>query len=249
MNRKQFIQSHGATCSNWTWSWSFVNHAEKFVIFGAWDVYEDGNKSLIIEEGWAVSRRGKKQPAYAQSREHIRLVEEEGYTLRTFAMKYEAADASDNEAPAKIKEFTPELVEKSLIRVGGCWYASDDTPAIRLAEELDSLEALKEGAGKTVTINQYERNAEARKRCLEHHGYKCVVCSFDFEAIYGALGKGYIHVHHVVPLADVRKEYVVNPKTDLVPICPNCHAMIHSTRPALSVEQLQRQMQKDEEHT
>ncbi|MBZ6758337.1 HNH endonuclease, partial [Klebsiella grimontii] len=26
MNRKQFIQSRGATCRNWTWSWSFINH-------------------------------------------------------------------------------------------------------------------------------------------------------------------------------------------------------------------------------
>ena len=37
MKRKQFIESFGATCKNWTWSWSFVNHDEKLVIFGAWD--------------------------------------------------------------------------------------------------------------------------------------------------------------------------------------------------------------------
>ncbi len=79
MSRKQFIESHGATCRNWMWSWSFVNVAEKFVIFGAWDVYEEGNKTLILGEDWGTSRRGKKQPGYEQSREHIRLIEDEGY--------------------------------------------------------------------------------------------------------------------------------------------------------------------------
>lgn len=91
-------------------------------------------------------------------------------------------------------------------------------------------------------VNRYERSADARARCLAHHGYKCSVCSFDFAAIYGAIGKGYIHVHHVVPIADIGKEYEINPITDLVPVCPNCHAMIHITQPALTVEQLQKHL-------
>ena len=51
---------------------------ERFVIFGAWDINDEGNRALILREGWATSRRGRKQPAYAQSLEHIRLIEEEG---------------------------------------------------------------------------------------------------------------------------------------------------------------------------
>ena len=242
MNRKQFIESQGATCKNWTWSWSFVNHADRVVIFGAWDINDDGNRTLILKEDWAVSRRGKKQPAYPQSREHIRLIEDEGYRLQTFAMQYEAADPSDEEAPAKIKGFTPTLIDKELIRIGGSWYASDGKPASRLAEELDPVDALKEGAALTVTINQFERNPEARRQCIAHNGSTCIVCGFDFELAYGVLGRGYIHVHHVIPLAEVRKQYTVNPKTDLVPICPNCHAMIHSTRPALTVSELKKQI-------
>ncbi|ENZ7924401.1 TPA: hypothetical protein ACR599_005716 [Klebsiella variicola] len=41
MNRKQFILSCGATCRNWMWSWSFINHDEQMVVFGAWDVELD----------------------------------------------------------------------------------------------------------------------------------------------------------------------------------------------------------------
>ncbi|MBP2156401.1 putative HNH restriction endonuclease [Erwinia rhapontici] len=52
MNRKQFIQSYGATCNNWTWSWSFVNHEKRGVIFGSWDVERDLERSVILREKW-----------------------------------------------------------------------------------------------------------------------------------------------------------------------------------------------------
>ena len=239
MSRKQFIESQGATCKNWTWSWSFINEAEKFIIFGAWDIHDDGNTTLILSEDWATSRKGGKQPGYPQSREHIRLIEEEGYGLKTFPMEYMAADEEEG-APAKIKGFTPELTDKELIRIDNSWYASDGTHGTRLPEEVDPKEVFKEGASKTVTVNQYERSAVARSKCLSHHGYKCAVCSFDFEKKYGEIGKNYIHVHHIVPISEIGKEYELNPVTDLIPVCPNCHAMIHITRPALSVNQLRR---------
>ena len=125
MNRKQFIESHGATCKNWYWSWSFINEAKKFVIFGIWDKYDEGSKAKILSKSWAISHKGKRSPGYPQSREHIRLIEEEGYQLKTFPMEYTTADENDQEAPAKIKGFTPELSAKMLIRVENSWYASD----------------------------------------------------------------------------------------------------------------------------
>jgi 5-methylcytosine-specific restriction enzyme A len=237
MSRKQFIESHGATCKNWNWSWSFINETEKFIIFGAWDIHENGNTTLIFSQDWATSRKGGRPPGYSQSREHIRLIEEEGYQLKTFPMEYMEADDGVG-APAKIKGFTPELTNKDLIRIENNWYASDKTLGTRLPEEVDAKEVFKEGASKTVTVNQYERSAVARSKCLAHHGYKCTVCAFDFETTYGEIGKHYIHVHHIIPISEVGKEYELNPITDLVPICPNCHAMIHLTRPALSIEQL-----------
>lgn len=49
--RKAFIKSEGATCKNWTWSWSFVNHQERKIIFGAWDIH-------IIGESFTHPQRG-----------------------------------------------------------------------------------------------------------------------------------------------------------------------------------------------
>jgi len=113
MSRKKFIESQGATCKNWTWSWSFINEPDKFIIFGAWDIYHDENMMLIFSEAWKISGKGIKLPGYLQSREHIRLIEEDGYQLKTFPMEYMAADEKDG-APAKIKDFTPELTNKDL---------------------------------------------------------------------------------------------------------------------------------------
>lgn len=242
MNRKQFIESQGATCNNWTWSWSFINEKEKVIIFGAWDKNTEGNTTRIFSEHWQISPKGKKQPAYHQSREHIRLIEEEGYKLKTFAMKYSVADKEDETSPAKIEEFIPKLENKSLKRVDNDWYASDDILTNHLPEEIDTSEQYIEGAVKIISVNTYERNSDARKKCIEHYGYKCAVCTFDFEKFYGAIGKNYIHVHHIVPLAEIKKEYTLDPIKDLIPVCPNCHAIIHKTRPALTISQLRQHL-------
>ena len=95
-----------------------------------------------------------------------------------------------------------------------------------------------EGAKRRVSINAYERSASARQACIDHYGYRCAVCSFDFESKYGERGKHFIHVHHIVPLASIGESYIVNPIEDLRPICPNCHAVIHRTDPPCSIDEL-----------
>jgi len=86
---------------------------------------------------------------------------------------------------------------------------------------------LPEGAKKTVTVNRYERSGRARRACLKKHGTACAVCEIDFGVAYGGIGKGFIHVHHITPISAVGQEYVLDPIADLVPVCPNCHAMLH----------------------
>ena len=95
-----------------------------------------------------------------------------------------------------------------------------------------------EGALKQVTVNAYERTPKARAACIEKYGAICQVCDFNFGAIYGAIGKGFIHVHHKKDLATIGESYKVDPINDLIPVCPNCHAMLHTEKPAMSVEKL-----------
>lgn len=87
-----------------------------------------------------------------------------------------------------------------------------------------------EGAVQKVSVNRYERSQEARVKCIAFHGCRCKVCDLDFEKMYGELGKNFIHVHHIVPLSEISKEYEVDPVKDLIPVCPNCHAMLHRSK-------------------
>ncbi|WP_198402997.1 HNH endonuclease [Pseudoalteromonas sp. 1_2015MBL_MicDiv] len=114
-----------------------------------------------------------------------------------------------------------------------------------MPEEVTGADTYIEGATKVVTINKYERDVKARKKCIAHFGCVCQVCGFDFEKVYGDLGKGYIHVHHIVPLSEIGKEYEVNPEEDLVPLCPNCHAMVHRIKPAKSLADLKSELNKN----
>ena len=61
---------------------------------------------------------------------------------------------------------------------------------------------------------------------------------FNFGKVFGELGEGFIHIHHLRPLSEIGEEYKVNPVEDLRPVCPNCHAMIHRRSPPLSIEEV-----------
>ena len=110
------------------------------------------------------------------------------------------------------------------------WVESYRPGRLLLTEEIAESPTLMEGAVSRISVNAYERNPEARRRCIEHHGAKCFVCEFDFGKVYGEVAGGYIHVHHVRPISEVGECYVVDPIKDLRPVCPNCHAVIHLRR-------------------
>ena len=106
-------------------------------------------------------------------------------------------------------------------------------------DELEPGQEYIEGARKQVRVNAYERDSRARKVCINKYGYDCAVCGFNFESKYGLQGRDFIHVHHLKPLALTNGEYKLDPITDLRPVCPNCHAMLHRREQILSIEELQ----------
>jgi len=78
-----------------------------------------------------------------------------------------------------------------------------------------------------VEVNRYEHSPDARRICIAHHGTSCAACGFSFEIAYGNLGRDFIPVHHLVPVSQLDSNYELDPVTDLVPLCANCHAMAH----------------------
>ncbi len=115
---------------------------------------------------------------------------------------------------------------------------ADPRPEYFAAEELPPRIVYVEGATRRVLVNAFERNRRAREACLRHYGRSCTACGFNFEANYGEATAGYIHVHHVIPIAQVGTEYRLDPIKDLRPVCPNCHAVIHRREPPFSIEEI-----------
>ena len=118
-------------------------------------------------------------------------------------------------------------------------------------EKNDPLETVlpqAEGKKKEYYVTKYERNSINRKRAIEIHGTKCMICGFDFEQVYGLAGRNFIEVHHVKPLYECSEEIEVNPITDLVCVCANCHRIIHRRKDKIySVEEIREMIKKHEE--
>lgn len=110
-------------------------------------------------------------------------------------------------------------------------------------------EMYMEGAQKVILSNRYERNPKARARCIAVHGSACKVCGFDFGIVFGEEFSGKIEVHHIKPINEIGVEYTVDPVHDLVPVCPNCHMMLHSKPDGTySIDELKRlRMKSDSE--
>jgi 5-methylcytosine-specific restriction protein A len=110
-------------------------------------------------------------------------------------------------------------------------------PLENISNEIE-LKGMPEGAKMKVEVNKYERDKKNRATCISFLGVDCKVCGLNFFEKYGELGKDYIHVHHIIPISKMVPEYIVNPLKDLIPVCPNCHAMLHRKDPPLSIDEL-----------
>ena len=104
---------------------------------------------------------------------------------------------------------------------------------------------LSEGAVSKIYVNHYERDKQARTKCIEHYGCRCAVCGFDFAKVYGPIGQDKIHVHHLVPLSTIRKEYKIDPVQDLRPVCPNCHLIIHCKSDPFTIDEVREQIRSN----
>lgn len=110
----------------------------------------------------------------------------------------------------------------------------------RFPEELPPSPTYAEGAAYRIEVNAYERSRAARQACLDAWGTACAVCDLDFGERFGPMFAGLIHVHHLVPLSalsGVAGRYDLDPKADLRPVCPNCHAMLHKKDPPFTIQE------------
>ena len=180
--------------------------------------YADGTKDKRLKMvNEFIEKSGKDIYQINESEEIIKLLELEKFFIKNL---------SDNHMKRGLEWYLEFLLSREYSYIS--------------ADEISDDEDYPEGSKKSINVNVYERNSQARKKCLEEYGYKCSVCEFDFEKIYGLIGKDFIHVHHVKPLSEINGEYKVNPIEDLRPVCPNCHAMLHKKKPIYTIEELKK---------
>lgn len=106
-------------------------------------------------------------------------------------------------------------------------YFTDNYQTDFFPDTVNEVEIDYEGAKKSVTVNKYERSSKARENAVRYHGLNCKVCGLDFKDFYGVIGDDFIHIHHLVPINEIGKNYKIDYKNDLIPVCPNCHSMLH----------------------
>ncbi|WP_428675314.1 HNH endonuclease [Reyranella sp.] len=103
---------------------------------------------------------------------------------------------------------------------------------------MDVPTGFPEGGLTRVQVNRYERDRRNRAAALAIHGLRCQGCETELTSIYGDAAAGFIEVHHITPVSKLGPGYSVDPKCDLVPLCPNCHGVIHRREPPIGVEEL-----------
>jgi len=89
---------------------------------------------------------------------------------------------------------------------------------------------------------RFETDPEIRMKVLKQKGMSCAICGFNYESYYGDVGRGYIQIHQIIKDEKNMGEYDL--EEDFIPICENCHAILHRNRENnLSVSELKQIIQ------
>lgn len=118
------------------------------------------------------------------------------------------------------------------------------------AESLDDeIEDAPEGRVLTRVHRYRERSQRLRRKkkekALRLNGQlRCDACGFDFEARYGERGSGFMEIHHIVPVHEL-KPGARTQLDDLALLCANCHRMIHTKSPWLTVDELRERIEQN----
>lgn len=151
-----------------------------------------------------------------------------------------------------------KIFEKELLNIGSCsdWERLAKKLGLELPEPVEELlpeeydeehEPILEGAKKIISINAYERDPKAVKICKDYYMHRdgklvCQICKFDFGTVYGMEYANKVHIHHIKPISEIGEEYEVDPIKDLIPVCPNCHLVLHANG-GIDIDELRKKLE------
>lgn len=199
----------------------------------------NGNQYINTENEitWMLGIWKNKRKSFEQSKDEVYGYWRKNPDLMQIAIE-KGIITADMVKEGKIQTTKQVNAEKS---IGGNIQTlhTDKTPKYDFDPEfIPEKESLNEGAVMQVLVNRYERNHVAREKCIKAKGCRCAVCGMDFNETYGKIGEGFIHIHHTVPISSIKENYTIDYANDLVPVCPNCHAMMHKKNPPYTVDEM-----------
>lgn len=124
----------------------------------------------------------------------------------------------------------------------GHWGLRNFIPTIKNIDITDDDSGFPEGKKRLKQHVVRERDPRVIKKAKDMFKEKnskiyCEVCGFDYESVYGGIGKDYIEGHHIKPVSELGENEVTKVE-DIVLVCANCHRMLHRKRPWISKERL-----------
>lgn len=218
------------------------------------------NEFLHDSDDWIISLRSKSTPFQSGRRlapeltKRIRFLSPSSEVKEPFFVSPTELDVQATRGVRQLTSATAALFEDILAATDDLTEEIEVTSDMiegrvkkRIKEQAPLPEEIepgtyREGASTSVLVNRYERDLKARAACIAMYGSFCHACYFDFADTYGPEFAGFIHVHHLVPLSDVGENYEVNPETDLIPVCPNCHSLIHRRNPPYTIDEVQQML-------
>jgi len=117
---------------------------------------------------------------------------------------------------------------------------------------------IEEGTRRVRNAQVYERSKKLREAAIRRYSINghlaCSVCSFDFSTVYGERGRGYIEIHHQKPIFQYEEQdtakFLEQALQNVVPVCSNCHRMIHREKNApMPVEELRQLVEQERNHS
>lgn len=183
---------------------------------GLYDLHEQGgrgNRKLSI----TLRPKGKKVVADYYAREGIQIPEEQ-----------------DQEADAAAASVDKEQDQASPLDPTD---PGDDLPS---RDQVESMQTSMEGERWLTEHLARERDpALVRQFKNQLSSFACSICNFDFENVYGAIGRGFIEAHHLEQIG-LREGSTPTCVLDLIAVCSNCHTMIHQRATPYTADEIRR---------
>jgi 5-methylcytosine-specific restriction protein A len=166
-----------------------------------------------------------------------------------FAPNWRLAGNTYRLTPDRISrsQFATETdVIAAVLGAGSAPALADEIADETFAYLLDQVELFHSLEGRNVLREHLTRERDPaliREFKRQLSSFVCSVCHFDFEQVYGAIGHGFVEAHHVEPIG-LRDGSTSTTVHDLIPVCSNCHRMLHRQAPPYLREEIAAMMSR-----